>query len=150
MSSAAGAGRFGRPQLASFPKFIISRLLNMLLHHLKMAWKVLRRRTFLTLLSLVGIGATLMSLLVAVGATGPGISRQFVAETLVLTSLAVAPGLLLAVQFPLLGVFGQPLAVYAVGMGLAAALVYGFAVVCAVQPSWQAARIRPAVALREE
>ena len=86
----------------------------------------------------------------AVGATGSGISRQFVAETLVLTSLAVAPGLLLAVQFPLLGVFGQPLAVYAVGMGLAAALVYGFAVVCAVQPSWQAARIRPAVALREE
>ena len=40
-----------------------------------MAWKVLRRRTFFTLLSLVGIGATLMSLLVAVAlydaAAGP-------------------------------------------------------------------------------
>ena len=86
----------------------------------------------------------------AVGATGPGISRQFVAETLLLTTLAVAPGLLLAAQFPLLNAFGQPLAVYAVGMGLALVLVYGFAVLCAVQPSWQAAGIRPAVALREE
>ena len=47
----------------------------MLLNHLKMAWKVLRRRKFFTLLSLVGIGATLMSLLVAVAlydaAAGP-------------------------------------------------------------------------------
>ena len=86
----------------------------------------------------------------AVGATGPGISRQFVAETLVLTTLAVGPGLLLAAQFPLLGVFGQPPAVYAVGAALALVLVYGFAVLCAVQPSWQAAAIRPAVALREE
>lgn len=86
----------------------------------------------------------------AVGATGPGISRQFVLETLLLTTLAVVPGLLLAAQFPLLGAFGQPPAVYAVGAGLALALVYGFAVLCAAQPSWQAAGIRPAVALREE
>ncbi|HEX8503729.1 MAG TPA: ABC transporter permease, partial [Hymenobacter sp.] len=47
----------------------------MLLHHLKMAWKVLLRRKFFTALSLVGIGATLMSLLVAVAlydaAVGP-------------------------------------------------------------------------------
>ncbi|GAA4025272.1 hypothetical protein GCM10022409_06550 [Hymenobacter glaciei] len=86
----------------------------------------------------------------AVGATGPGISRQFVAETLMLTTLAVGPGLLLAAQFPLLNAFGQPLAVYAVGMGLALVLVYGFAVLCAVQPSWQAAAIQPAAALREE
>ncbi|MCI1188479.1 ABC transporter permease [Hymenobacter sp. DH14] len=86
----------------------------------------------------------------AVGATGPGISRQFVAETLVLTTLAVGPALLLAAQFPLLNAFGQPLAVYAVGMGVALVLVYGFAVLCALQPSWQAASIRPAAALREE
>jgi putative ABC transport system permease protein len=86
----------------------------------------------------------------AVGATGPGISGQFVAETLLLTTLAVGPGLLIAAQFPLLGAFGQPLAVYGVGIGLALALVYGFAVLCAVQPSWLAAGIRPAVALREE
>jgi putative ABC transport system permease protein len=86
----------------------------------------------------------------AVGATGPGISGQFVAETLLLTTLAVGPGLLIAAQFPLLGAFGQPVAVYGVGIGLALALVYGFAVLCAVQPSWLAAGIRPAVALREE
>ena len=47
----------------------------MLLNHLTMAWKVLLRRKFFTLLSLVGIGATLMSLLVAVAlydaAAGP-------------------------------------------------------------------------------
>jgi putative ABC transport system permease protein len=47
----------------------------MLLNHLTMAWKVLLRRKFFTLLSLVGIGATLMSLLMAVAlydaAAGP-------------------------------------------------------------------------------
>ncbi|SFQ32572.1 ABC transporter permease [Hymenobacter arizonensis] len=86
----------------------------------------------------------------AVGATGPGISRQFVAETLVITTLAVGPGVLLAAQFPLLGAFGLPVSVYAVGIGLAVLLVYAFATVCAMQPSWQAAGIRPAVALREE
>ncbi len=86
----------------------------------------------------------------AVGATGPGISRQFVLETLVITTLAVGPGLLLALQFPLLGVFGLPAPVYAVGMVLALGLVYLFAVLCAVQPSWQAAGVLPAAALREE
>jgi len=47
----------------------------MLWNYLKIAWKVLLRRKFFTLLSLVGIGATLMSLLVAVAlytaAVGP-------------------------------------------------------------------------------
>ncbi|MFD1467344.1 ABC transporter permease [Hymenobacter caeli] len=86
----------------------------------------------------------------AVGATGPGISGQFVAETLIITTLAVGPGVLVAVQFPLLGVFGLPAALYGVGLALAVALVYAFAAVCAAQPSWQAAGIRPAVALREE
>jgi putative ABC transport system permease protein len=98
----------------------------------------------------IGQRRTEIGLRRAVGATGPGISRQFLAETLVLTSLAVGPGLLLAAQFPLLGVFGLPATVYGVGMVLAVALVYGFAAVCAVQPGWQAASIRPAVALREE
>jgi len=86
----------------------------------------------------------------AVGATGPGISWQFVAETLVITTLAVGPGVLVAAQFPLLGVLGLPAAVYGVGLGLAVVLVYVFTAVCAVQPSWLAAGIQPAVALREE
>ncbi len=87
----------------------------------------------------------------AFGATAGALAGHFLIETLVLTllggvvSLALATALLHG-----LGMFGQPPAVYAVGAAAALVLVYGFAVLCAVQPSWQAARIRPAVALREE
>ena len=86
----------------------------------------------------------------AVGATAAGIGWQFVGETLVLTTLALLPGLLVAAQFPLLGVLGVRTPVYLLGMLLALVVLYAFTLLCAVQPSRLAAGIQPAVALREE
>ncbi|GGG42287.1 ABC transporter permease [Hymenobacter glacieicola] len=86
----------------------------------------------------------------ALGATGRGISRQFLGEMLVVTTLGVTGGLLLAVQFPLLGVFGLPPQVYALAMSLATLLIFALTAICALQPSRTAAGIHPAVALREE
>ncbi|RFP63355.1 macrolide ABC transporter permease [Hymenobacter lapidiphilus] len=86
----------------------------------------------------------------ALGATAADIGRQFVGETLVLTTLALLPGLFIAAQFPLLGVLGVSTHVYLLGMLLALVVLYAFTLLCTLQPSWLAARIQPAVALREE
>jgi putative ABC transport system permease protein len=86
----------------------------------------------------------------AMGATSGAISRQVVGEILVLTTFGLVLGLLVAMQFPLLGVFDVVPGVYFTAMLLAAAGLYGLATVCALYPSRLAAGIQPAVALREE
>ncbi|WP_167856917.1 ABC transporter permease [Hymenobacter aquaticus] len=86
----------------------------------------------------------------ALGATGNGISKQFLGEMLVVTTLGVLGGLALAVQFPLLGVFGVASGVYVQAMLLATVLIFVLTAICALQPSRIAAGIQPAVSLREE
>ncbi|AMJ67285.1 hypothetical protein AXW84_19045 [Hymenobacter sp. PAMC 26628] len=86
----------------------------------------------------------------AMGATAGGISGQVVGEVLVLTTFGLLLGLLVAVQFPLLGAFNVPAGVYFTAMAAAAAGLYALAVGCALYPSRLAAGIQPAVALREE
>lgn len=86
----------------------------------------------------------------ALGATGAAISRQIVGEILVLTTFGLLLGLLVAAQFPLLGVFSVKAGVYGTAMALAAAGLYLLAAGCALYPSRLAAGIQPAIALREE
>ncbi|GGF12250.1 ABC transporter permease [Hymenobacter cavernae] len=86
----------------------------------------------------------------AMGATGAGIGKQFLGEMLVITTLGVLGGMLLAAQFPLLGVFGIEPPIYVLSILLAALLIYILTAVCAFQPSRIAAGIQPAVSLREE
>ncbi|OGX91038.1 ABC transporter permease [Hymenobacter coccineus] len=85
----------------------------------------------------------------AMGATAGAISGQVLGEILVLTTFGLALGLLVAMQFPLLGVLDVPAGVYGTAMALAAAGLYLLAVGCALYPSRLAAGIQPAVALRE-
>ena len=86
----------------------------------------------------------------ALGATAGAISQQVLGEILVLTTFGLLLGLLVAMQFPLLGVFSVPAGVYLTAMALAAGGLYLLATVCALYPSRLAAGIQPAVALREE
>jgi putative ABC transport system permease protein len=86
----------------------------------------------------------------AIGATGSRISAQFLGEVMVVTTFGLAFGLLVAAQFPLLGVMGIQLPVYLASMGLATVLIYVLTAICALYPSQLAASVRPAVALREE
>ena len=86
----------------------------------------------------------------ALGATAGAISGQVLGEILVLTTFGLVLGLLVAAQFPLLGVFSVKASVYFTAMLLAAAGLYLLAAICALYPSQLAARIQPAVALREE
>lgn len=86
----------------------------------------------------------------AIGATGSGISTQFVGEIWVLATFAMLIGLLFAIQFPLLNVFDVQASIYLTAILIAIGLIYGLVTLCALFPSRQAAHIQPAVALHEE
>ncbi len=85
----------------------------------------------------------------AMGASAGDISTQVLGEILVLTTFGLVLGLLVAVQFPLLGVMDVKAGVYLTAMALAAGGLYLLAAACALYPSRLAAGIQPAVALRE-
>ena len=86
----------------------------------------------------------------AIGASAGLISGQMVGEIMVITTFGLVMGLLVAVQFPLLGVLEVPGGVYFTAMLLATGLVYALSATCAFYPSRLAAGIQPAMALREE
>ncbi|UFH53445.1 ABC transporter permease [Spirosoma sp. KNUC1025] len=86
----------------------------------------------------------------AIGATGSGISTQFVGEIWVLSTFAMLIGLLFAAQFPLLNVFDIQAGIYIIAIVIAVLLIYGIVTLCALVPSRQAALIQPATALHEE
>ncbi|BAV08932.1 putative ABC transport system permease protein [Filimonas lacunae] len=86
----------------------------------------------------------------AVGATAKNIAAQLVTESLLLVSLALVPGVIIAVQFPLLHVFDVESVVYYMGLLLATAMLVVLVLLCALYPGRQAAAILPAVALHEE
>jgi putative ABC transport system permease protein len=86
----------------------------------------------------------------ALGASTLTIYRQFISEMLILAMLGIVPGLLLAIQFPLLKAFDLDAKVYVIAMLLAALSVCLLVVLCAFLPSRQAAVLDPAVALRDE
>jgi putative ABC transport system permease protein len=85
----------------------------------------------------------------AVGASGVVISRQFIMEAMVLTTLALILGFFFAVQFPLLNVFDVAASVYLLSILLSVLFIYILVLICAFYPGRQAAGIYPAVALHE-
>jgi putative ABC transport system permease protein len=86
----------------------------------------------------------------AIGADSGQVYRQFVGEVLVLATLGIGAGMLVAMQFPLLHVFGVQTGIYLAAIAGAVLLIYGLAAACAAYPSRQAAAIPPAAALHEE
>ncbi len=86
----------------------------------------------------------------ALGATGNGISTQFIGEIWVLATFAMLIGLLFAVQFPLLNVFDLQANIYLAAILISVVLIYLIVTLCALFPSRQAAQIQPATALHEE
>jgi putative ABC transport system permease protein len=86
----------------------------------------------------------------AIGAASGQVYRQFIGEVLVLATFGVVIGLIIALQFPLLQVFGVQTEVYLAAMVAAVIIIFLLAASCAAYPSRQAAAITPATALHEE
>lgn len=88
----------------------------------------------------------------AVGARTTDIYGQIVAEQLLLNSIAVALGLVLLVQLPLTGAFGESLnwTVFFSAAGLSAFVIYLLSLLCSLYPGWRASRLSPSQALHYE
>ena len=87
---------------------------------------------------------------VSMGAYPAKIHQQFIGEMLVLATLGLLPGLVLAAQFPILNLFGMKTMVYVLAMLGSVLLIYILVVLCAFLPSASAAKTKPATALRDE
>ena len=87
----------------------------------------------------------------AKGATARRIHRQILGEVTVMTSLAVALGMVLVLQFPLLDLLGfvSP-GVFATSLVLSAVAIYGLALACGYYPGRLATKVQPAEALHYE
>lgn len=94
----------------------------------------------------------------AVGASRGHIARQVLTESLVVGTFAIAAGLLIALQVPLLRletvVTGTetpvPGGIYVLAMACTMLLIYLIVSLCALYPSQLAARVEPAAALHED
>lgn len=87
----------------------------------------------------------------AKGADRQRIRRQILTELALMTAIAIAGGLLLLVQVPMMGWLGPvPNSVYAVALLLAAAAIMTLTAFCGWYPSLLATRVPPAEALRYE
>ncbi len=91
-----------------------------------------------------------IGLRMAVGADKSAIYKQFIYEMLALVTLGIIPGIIIAIQFPLLHVFDIPTMVFIKSLLISTALMYFLVGICALLPSAQAAKIQPATALHDE
>lgn len=88
----------------------------------------------------------------ALGAQAGDIYRQIIAEQVLLSSLAMAAGLILLLQLPLTGVLGEALnwPVFLSAAALSMAVIYLLSLLCSLYPGWRASRLHPAAALHYE
>lgn len=88
----------------------------------------------------------------AAGATAGNIYRQIIVEQLLLTSLAMAVGLVLLVQLPITGVLGANLSwpLFLASASVSITVMALVSVLCALYPAWRASRLSPVEALHYE
>jgi putative ABC transport system permease protein len=87
----------------------------------------------------------------AMGASGPNVHRQILAEVALLSTIAVIAGSIVILQLPILGAFKivTPSA-FTLGFITSLATIYALTILCGLYPSWLASRLQPADALRYE
>jgi putative ABC transport system permease protein len=87
----------------------------------------------------------------AQGATAGDVYRQILGELFFITTMALIPGILLIVQFPILNLIADlKTSVYFYSIALSMFLIYALTFICGLYPGWLATRIRPAEALHYE
>jgi putative ABC transport system permease protein len=88
----------------------------------------------------------------ALGADAAGIYYQIISEQILLSTVAIAAGLVLLVQLPLTGALGESLdwKVFIVAAALSMGIIYLLSLLCSLYPGWRAARLSPTEALHYE
>lgn len=88
----------------------------------------------------------------AIGASTAQIYRQIVTEQVLLSSLAMAVGMLFLIQLPFTGIFAKFMDwnSFFVSAGIAMAIIFAVSIICALYPAWVASRMSPTDALHYE
>lgn len=88
----------------------------------------------------------------AVGASSAQIYGQIVTEQVLLSSLAMAVGMLFLIQLPFTGIFAKFMDwnSFFLSAGVAMAIIYAVSITCALYPAWMASRMSPTDALHYE
>jgi putative ABC transport system permease protein len=88
----------------------------------------------------------------AVGASSAQIYGQIVTEQVLLSSLAMAVGMLFLIQLPFTGIFAKFMdwSSFFLSAGIAMAIIYVVSIACALYPAWMASRMSPTDALHYE
>jgi putative ABC transport system permease protein len=87
----------------------------------------------------------------AMGASSGSVHRQVLAEVILLATIALVLGSIVALQLPILGVLELVTReAFVFGFAGALAAIYALTVLCGLYPSWLASRLQPADALRYE
>ncbi len=87
----------------------------------------------------------------AMGASSSDISKLVLGETVVVAVFGIAAGVFVAIQVPIIGVFGAVAeGVYGLAILCSAVLILMIVSICAIYPGWLASRIQPATALHSE
>lgn len=85
----------------------------------------------------------------ATGAVAGQIYRQIILEVIMLATVAIVPGIIIAWQFAIFEVFGFGSSYYS-SMLIGAIVIYLLVILCALYPARLASKIQPAAALHEE
>lgn len=88
----------------------------------------------------------------AIGANSGNIYSQIIVEQLLLSSLAMAVGLLIVIQLPITGAMGKFVEWQGFFVSAAAsmAIIYAMSILCSLYPAWLASRLSPTEALHYE
>lgn len=86
----------------------------------------------------------------AIGATKRHINNQFLFETILITTIAIVPGIIICYQFMIFRVFDPNDLNCYYSMLIAAFIIYTLVILCTLYPAYLASRIDPANSLHEE
>lgn len=86
----------------------------------------------------------------ALGAHGTDITKQFIIEVLLITIIALLIGIFFAIQVPLLQLTEYPNKMFYKAIVYASLIIMTLVLLCALFPSFQAAKITPATSLHED
>ena len=86
----------------------------------------------------------------AIGASRGSIVGQFIGEVMLVVLAGVLLGVIFAIQFPLLKVIDIDPSNFYIAILIAVGLILTLVLFCTFYPSYQASKIRPAIALHEE
>jgi putative ABC transport system permease protein len=86
----------------------------------------------------------------SIGAPKGMIYQQFIGEMLMLTTLGIIPGIIVAIQFPLLKAFEIDTKIFVLAIIYSLAIIYLLVFIASFIPSRYAAKTEPAIALHEE